>query len=112
MVTQRHGHLHRELRLQASSLVDRGELAELFAWHLLQLPLLQVNVCLLGVPLRAHRDELTRRHRHRARHEPGQTRQEHLRMGGRGGGHSDHQARRGHDAIIGPEHRGAQPGCT
>ena len=64
---------------------------------------------MLGVALRADRDELADRHRHRPGDERGDTGGEHRRPRRVGGGDADDQAGGGDDSVVGPEHGRAQP---
>ena len=64
---------------------------------------------MLGVGLRAHRDVFTGRHRHGAGHQAGHPRDQHVARRGGGGGDAHDQARRRDDAVVGAQHRRAQP---
>ena len=48
-------------------------------------------------------------HGHRARDQAGHTGDEHTVAGGFGGGHTEDQAGRGNDAVVGAEDGGAEP---
>ena len=63
----------------------------------------------LGVGLRADRDVLARGHRHRARDQPGDAGDQHRCARPLGRGDAEDQARGRDDAVVGAEHRGAQP---
>ena len=67
------------------------------------------QVCLLGVGLRADRHVLTGRHRQRAGDETGDTGDQDVLTRRIGRRNADDQARGGHDAIVGAQHRGTKP---
>ena len=96
-------------RRQAPLLVDPGELAQLALRVAAQLALLQADVGLLGVALRADRHVLAGGHRQRAGHQPGDPGGDDRGARRAGRGHAEHEARGRHDAVVGAEHGGAQP---
>jgi hypothetical protein len=89
--------------------VDPRELFALVLRILLQLARLAVQIRLLGVPLRAHRYVLTRRHRHRTGGKPRHARGQNASARGLGRCHAEHEARGRHDAVVGAQHGCAQP---
>ena len=99
----------RQRRRQAPLLVDAGELAQLAGRVAAELARFQAHVGPLGVALRADRHVLPGGHRQRACHQPGDARDDDRAARRAGRGHAEHEARGRHDAVVGAEHRGAQP---
>ena len=99
-----------QLRLQAALGVDCRQLLGLEFRILGQFAALALHLGGFGIGLRADRDIFARRHRHRTRHQPCGACDQNLLPVGRGGGHAHDQAGGGENAIIGPQHRGPQPG--
>ena len=58
--------------------------------------------------LGAHRHELARAHRQRARQQPGQAGEQHGRGGGAAADDAEHQREVAHEAVVGPEHGRAE----
>ena len=77
LATELLGDLRREVGVEAARSVNRGELGQLTLRIVGELPLLEGDVGFLRVSLRAHRYVFSRRHRQRARDEPGDAREEH-----------------------------------
>ena len=106
---QRHGDLLGKLARNATRLVYLGELFKLPFGIGGLLGDLGLPVCALHVGLRADRHILTGRHGHRPSRQPcnacGQDRARRSTTGR----HAHQQARGGHQPVIGPQHRRAQP---
>ena len=102
-------HLARQRRGQAPLLVDPGELSQLAIRVAAKLALLQADVGLLGVALRADRHVLAGGHRQRPGHQPGDPGGDDRSTRRAGSGHAEHEARGRQDAVVGAKHRGPQP---
>ena len=106
---QLHRHFTRERRLQPAAFVDLGELRELGFRMVAQRIRLAPGIGRFRIGLRAHRHVLARGHRERTRSQAGDA-AEQDRAGRRlRGGHAQHQAAGGDQAVVGAQHRGAQP---
>ncbi len=104
------GHLLGQPARQSALLVEGDQLLELGLGLAGQLAALPLEVGPLHVPLRAHRDPLAGRHRHRARGQPGQPgREDGAAMGAARRGDTHHQAGRRHQPVVGPEDGSPQP---
>ena len=89
--------------------VDLGEFRPLELDVGGQLPALAAEIGLLGVGLRADRDILARRHRHRTCHQPGNAGEQDLVAAGSTRRDADDQACGRDDAVVGAEDRCPQP---
>ena len=103
------GDLSREARFDAALDVDQGELLVLEGGLARELRSLARKIGLLGVGLRADRNVLACRHGHGASDQPGDAGDQHLRTRGRGSRHTDDQARRRDEPVIGAEYGCPQP---
>jgi hypothetical protein len=102
-------HRPREVRLHSAFRVDAGELCDLGFGVLGELTPLEVEVGAFRVGLRADGDVLARCHGQRAGRQARDAGDQDLGPRGVCGGHADDQAGRGHDAIVGAEHRRSKP---
>ena len=64
---------------------------------------------ILGIGLRLHRYVLARRHRHGARHQAGDAREQDGAVRCAAGGDADHQAGHRHHPVVGAQHGRAEP---
>ena len=103
------GNLLRERVGDAAADVDRRQLPPLALIVGGKFTALQVERGLFGIGLRADRNVLARRHRHRARDEAGDPRDHHAGMRRMRRRDPEHQACGRNDAIVGAQHRRAQP---
>ena len=97
--------IDRTSKYTVTQLVDKADRKT--AWEFLQHMLGEVR--LFGVSLRADRDILPRRHRHRASHKPGQPGDHDLGLAGACGRDADDEARGRDKTIVGSENGGPQP---
>ena len=104
------GNLPGEHGLEPASDVDGRQFLALPLVVRLQLRAFQLEVGFFGVGLRVHRHVFTRRHRHRSGDQAGDPRHHHVAVRRMGGCHTEHQAGRREDAIVGAQYRRAQPG--
>ena len=86
-----------------------GQLAQLGHRVLLRAPGARSAGRPLDVALARHRHVLAQRHRQRAGRQARDPRRAHRAVRGPGSGHTDDEARGGHHAVVGAEHRGPQP---
>ncbi len=103
------GDLTRQRRFKAPLHIDACQLAQLGVGLVPQLLHLPREIGPLGVRLGADRDIFTCGHRHGAGHQRRHAGQQDLAAPLGRGGHAQDQAGRGDDAVVGPEHRRAQP---
>ena len=92
----------------ALGLVDGGELGALLVGERRQLAALDAQLVLVELALRLHRDPFTRRHGEGTGDEPRDAREQHDAVVARPRGDAHHQGEVGHEAVVDPEHRGAQ----
>jgi hypothetical protein len=96
-------------RLEPALHINTGELAT-FRFDIgRKLTTLELQVGALGIGLRAHRNVLSRGHRHRARDEPSESGCEHRAARRARGCNAYDQTGGGNDSIVCTEHGGAEP---
>jgi hypothetical protein len=103
------GHLPRQAGLQPPADVDGCQFMQLRGRILLEFRPLARQVGILGVRLRMNRDIFTSGHRHGSGHQPRDTGHQNVAVTRAGSRDTDHEAGCRHDAVVGAQHRGAQP---
>ena len=102
-------HLLRQGGLETAPDIDLLELVALAHRVRLQLPALQLDIGLFGIRLGVDRHILARRHGHGPSHQSGNPGDQNAAMGAIRCGDTQHEACGGHDAVVRPQHSGAQP---
>ena len=103
------GHLFSKRAVQSALLINGDQLCTFRRRTVRKLRLFLGDVRCLGIGLRTDRDIFPRRHRHRACDKSGRPCQQHGRAVSSGGGHTEHEAGCGNNAVIGTKDRCPQP---
>jgi len=103
------GHLLRQAGLEPPTDIDGCQFPLLCGRILLEFRPFARQVGILGVRLRIDRDVFTSRHRHGPGHQPRDTGHQNVAVTRAGSRDTDHEAGRRHQAVVGAQHRGAQP---
>lgn len=106
------GDLPGEVPLDPTLHVDLSELTELRVREMIDLGGFAFQVGSLAVALGRDRHVLAGRHRQGSGDEAGHPASEHRTTTGAAAGDADHETRHRHDAVVGAEHGGTEPGAT
>ena len=109
MLHQLMGNLLRKRTFYPSGHIDGGQLAQLGRPVGVEFQALAAEVGFFRVCLGMHGNVFARGHGHGACHQACNAGHQNAGMAGAGGGNPDDEAGGGDDAVIGAEHRGAQP---